>query len=125
MYRGGASSHNNAGFLALHMALHHGKTWRSGVSHIVEAYPSALDTLCPESSLVPFMIAATKATSLDVKELWKNRIDQFVSDGYDTEEIFRKDFTARCLNEVHSEYLSTIYMLLRESPLAIYSSTPI
>ena len=121
-YNHGARVCNKSGLLPLHIALHNGKTWRSGVSHIAEAFPTALEKQCPESFLLPFMIAATNASDHRIKYIWSNQITEFTNfenRKCNTDESFEKNFIRCCVHEMHLETFTTIYTLLRLSPTAI------
>ena len=109
-YPAAARIPNRRGLLPLHIALSKGKrTWRTGVSTMVQAAPEVLMTKDTETDLLPFQLAAATAT-MDDADFDKNNDDETA-----TSQLVE--------GELNSELVETVMELVLACPHAMDASS--
>jgi hypothetical protein len=95
-YPEAASVEDYFGRIPLHTALESGLRWEEGIDCLVSVSPQYLQLIDPVTRLPPFLLAATASrTSPRTNEGYESRI---------------------CRNEGETQYLSTVFSLLRADP---------
>lgn len=124
---------NFTGLLPLELALETGRTWNSGVRHLVRGHPSSLARRDHRSRLFPFQVAASYGSIRDSQEedfeqsmLPPSAKRPRTSDGEDmllisgVEDPSTAKLDERRLSErAEAQTVTTIYRLLREFPCRI------